>query len=161
MANEGGVSSVVSPFAQVRDAGNLLTRADFAMPTVDLDTFKLQYDCPTEVIRHLRASGESNAVLHRQTSLKRSTALAASAIYKSMFGEEIDGKLSYPATYHVVYMTGWSPHESQQRPKERGSATVSFQDLASGLVANEDGVIAGDSSGVLTPRGKEAGKTAP
>ena len=61
MANEGGVSSVVSPFAQVRDAGNLLTRADLAMPTIDLDTYKLQYHCPTEIIRHLRSAGESNA----------------------------------------------------------------------------------------------------
>lgn len=151
MANEGGVSSVVSPFAQVRDAGNLLTRADMAMPTVDLDTYKLQYHCPTEIIRHLRSSAESNAAIHRQISLKRSTALAAAAIYRSMFGEEVNGKISYPATYHVIYLTGWSPHESQQRPKERGSATVSFQDLATGLIANENSTIAGDSNGILTP----------
>jgi len=29
----------------------------------------------------------------------------------------------------VIYMAGWSPDVSQQRPKRRGSATVSFDDL--------------------------------
>ena len=27
-------------------------------------------------------------------------------------------------------MTGWAPHPSQQQPAKRGSATVSFEDLA-------------------------------
>ncbi|GAX75078.1 hypothetical protein CEUSTIGMA_g2522.t1 [Chlamydomonas eustigma] len=126
----GGVLSVVSPLAQVRDAGNLLTRAGMAMPTVDLDSFKLFYACPTDVIKHLRVMGESNAVIHRQRYMPRDVALATAAVYKAMFEE--DG--AYPATFQVMYMTGWAPHESQQQPLERGSATLSFQELAAGLV---------------------------
>lgn len=64
------------PLLQVRDAGNLLTRAGLAMPTVDLDTYRLMYRCPTEVVRHLRAMGESNAAVARQRRLGRDTALA-------------------------------------------------------------------------------------
>jgi len=138
MERQGGVSPIVSPLAQVRDAGNLLTRADLAMPTVDVDHFRLNYPCPTELIRHLRVMGESNGVKHRQRHLPRDTALAAAATYRAMFGEE--GGV-YPATYEVMYLTGWAPHPKQQQPKERGSATMSFQELADGLV--KQGAVGG------------------
>ncbi|KAG1675377.1 hypothetical protein FOA52_012296 [Chlamydomonas sp. UWO 241] len=154
MERLGGVSPVVSPLAQVRDAGNLLTRAGLAMPTVDLDTFRLRYECPTEVVRHLRSMGESNGVVHRQRVLARDVPLAAAAVYRSMFGEESDG--SVPATFQVMYLTGWSPHESQQKPKERGSATMSFQDLAEGLV--KEGAVSG-STGEGGEEGGSCGAT--
>ncbi|XP_021832631.1 putative methyltransferase At1g22800 isoform X1 [Prunus avium] len=75
--------------------------------------------------------GETNALLQRNTILKRETALATVAIYDSMFAAE-DGTI--PATFQflvlqVIYMTGWRDHPSQQRAKRRGSATVSFQDI--------------------------------
>lgn len=78
------------------------------------------------LIEHLRSMGETNALVQRNNLLKRETALATAAVYQSMFGAE-DGTV--PATFQVIYMTGWREHPSQQTAKRRGSATVSFQDL--------------------------------
>lgn len=126
MEREGGVSPRVSPLAQVRDAGNLLTRAGFALPTVDVDEITVRYPSAVELIDHLRSMGETNAVRERISTVNRDTALATAAVYQEMFGEP-DGTI--PATYQVIYMAGWSPDVSQQRPARRGTATVSFNDL--------------------------------
>ncbi|KAI4351810.1 hypothetical protein L6164_006123 [Bauhinia variegata] len=126
MEREGGISPRVSPLAQVRDAGNLLTRAGFTLPGVDVDEYIVKYESALELIEHLRAMGETNALLQRNTILKRDTALATAAIYNEMFAAE-DGTV--PATFQVIYMTGWKEHPSQQKAKRRGSATISFQDI--------------------------------
>lgn len=126
MEREGGISPRLSPLAQVRDAGNLLTRAGFTLPGVDVDEYTVRYSSALELIEHLRAMGETSALLQRSKVLKKDTALATAAIYESMFAAE-DGTI--PATFQIIYMTGWREHQSQQKPKKRGSATVSFQDL--------------------------------
>ncbi|KAJ7539000.1 hypothetical protein O6H91_11G072200 [Diphasiastrum complanatum] len=126
LEREGGVSPRISPLAQVRDAGNLLTRAGLALPTVDVDEYTVNYPSAFELIEHLRCMGDTNAVLQRNQIMRRDTALAAAAIYESMFGGT-DGTV--PATFQIIFMAGWSPHESQQKPKRRGSATASFTDI--------------------------------
>ncbi|KAH1223050.1 putative methyltransferase, mitochondrial [Glycine max] len=111
---------------QVRDAGNLLTRAGFTLPGVDVDDYVVKYESALELIEHLRAMGETNALYQMNNILKRDTALATAAIYDSMFSAE-DGTV--PATFQVIYMTGWREHPSQQKAKRRGSATISFNDI--------------------------------
>ncbi|XP_024008267.1 putative methyltransferase At1g22800, mitochondrial [Eutrema salsugineum] len=126
MEREGGISPRLSPLAQVRDAGNLLTRAGFSLPGVDVDEYVVKYKCALDLIEHLRAMGETNALLQRNKILNRETALATAAIYDSMFATE-DGTV--PATFQVIYMTGWREHSSHPQAKRRGSATVSFTDI--------------------------------
>ncbi|XWS23323.1 hypothetical protein CRYUN_Cryun28dG0002800 [Craigia yunnanensis] len=126
MEREGGISPRVSPLAQVRDAGNLLTRAGFALPGVDVDEYVVRYKSALDLIEHLRAMGETNVLLQRSNILNRETALATAAIYDSLFAAE-DGTI--PATFQVIYMTGWKEHPSQQKAKSRGSATISFKDM--------------------------------
>ncbi|TKY49937.1 putative methyltransferase [Spatholobus suberectus] len=126
MEREGGISPRVSPLAQVRDAGNLLTRAGFTLPGVDVDEYIVKYESALELIEHLRAMGETNALSQMNSILKRDTALATAAIYDSMFSAE-DGTV--PATFQVIYMTGWREHPSQQKAKRRGSANISFKDI--------------------------------
>ncbi|XP_018674404.2 putative methyltransferase At1g22800, mitochondrial [Musa acuminata AAA Group] len=126
MEREGGISPRLSPLAQVRDAGNLLTRAGFTLPGVDVDEYTVKYDSALELIEHLRSMGETNALFQRSNILKKDTALATAAVYQSMFGGE-DGTV--PATFQVIYMTGWKEHPSQQKAKRRGSATASFGDI--------------------------------
>ncbi|XP_030933109.1 putative methyltransferase At1g22800, mitochondrial isoform X1 [Quercus lobata] len=126
MEREGGISPRISPLAQVRDAGNLLSRAGFALPGVDVDEYIVKYQSALELIEHLRSMGETNALLQRNNMLNRETALATAAIYDSMFAAE-DGTI--PATFQVIFMTGWREHSSQQKAKRRGSATVSFKDI--------------------------------
>ncbi|XP_013697655.1 putative methyltransferase At1g22800, mitochondrial [Brassica napus] len=126
MEREGGISPRLSPLAQVRDAGNLLTRAGFSLPGVDVDEYVVKYKSALDLIEHLRAMGETNALLQRNKILNRETALATAAIYDSMFATE-DGTI--PATFQVIYMTGWKEHSSHPQAKRRGSATVSFTDI--------------------------------
>ncbi|KAL6523343.1 hypothetical protein OROGR_016946 [Orobanche gracilis] len=132
MEREGGISPRLSPLAQVRDAGNLLTRAGFTIPGVDVDEYTVRYDSglsykvALELIEHLRTMGETNALYQRGKILKRDAALATAAVYESMFAAE-DGTI--PATFQVIYMTGWKDHPSQPKAKRRGSATVSFSDI--------------------------------
>eukprot|EP00741_Cyanophora_paradoxa_P012382 tig00020610_g11963.t1 len=123
---EGGVSTRISPFAGVRDAGNLLSRAGFAMPAVDSDELVIDYPSPLELMYHLRRMGETNAVRMRRGALRPDVMHAAAAIYREMFGNA-DGTV--PATFQVVYMLGWSPDSSQPQAKERGSAQLSLKDL--------------------------------
>lgn len=126
MEREGGISPRLSPLAQVRDAGSLLTRAGFALPGVDVDEYTIKYENALQLIEHLRAMGETNALVQRNNILRKDTALATAAVYQSMFGAE-DGTV--PATFQVIFMTGWREHASQPKAKRRGSATVSFQDI--------------------------------
>ncbi|KAF3688173.1 Arginine-hydroxylase NDUFAF5, mitochondrial [Channa argus] len=123
---EGGFSPHVSPYTAVTDLGNLLGQVGFTMLTVDVDDVQVHYPGIMEVMADLQGMGESNCAWNRKSLLHRDTILAAAAIYKEMYGHE-DG--SVPATFEILYMIGWKPHESQVKPAKRGSATVSFGDL--------------------------------
>jgi NADH dehydrogenase [ubiquinone] 1 alpha subcomplex assembly factor 5 len=123
---EGGLSARMSPLAKVKDGGNLLSRAGIALPAVDVDDIVIRYPTALELVEHLRVMGETNAVLQRRQELPRDTALAAAAIYQTKFAEE-DG--SVPATFQVIYVSGWGPSDKQQKPDARGSADASLGDL--------------------------------
>ncbi|XP_034045205.1 arginine-hydroxylase NDUFAF5, mitochondrial isoform X3 [Thalassophryne amazonica] len=127
MEREGGFSPHVSPFTAVTDVGNLLGQASFNLLTVDVEDIQVRYPGILEVMTDLQGMGESNCAWNRRALLHRDAILAAAAIYKEMYGNE-DG--SFPATFQILYMIGWKPHESQAKPARRGSATVSFGDLS-------------------------------
>ncbi|XP_056423867.1 arginine-hydroxylase NDUFAF5, mitochondrial isoform X2 [Hyla sarda] len=123
---EGGFSPHVSPFTAVNDLGNLMGRAGFNMLTVDTDDIQIHYPGMFELMKDLQGMGESNCAWNRRCLLHRDSMLAAAAIYQEMYGEE-DG--SVPATFQIYCMIGWKPHESQAKPANRGSATMSFGEL--------------------------------
>uniref|UniRef100_A0A6Q2Z4V4 NADH dehydrogenase [ubiquinone] 1 alpha subcomplex assembly factor 5 n=1 Tax=Esox lucius TaxID=8010 RepID=A0A6Q2Z4V4_ESOLU len=127
LEREGGFSPHVSPYTAVTDLGNLLNQAGFTMLTVDIDDIQVHYPGILEVMTDLQGMGESNCAWNRKTMLHRDTILAAAAIYQEMYGSE-DG--SVPATFEILYMIGWKPHESQAKPAKRGSANVSFGELS-------------------------------
>ncbi|XP_038662865.1 arginine-hydroxylase NDUFAF5, mitochondrial isoform X1 [Scyliorhinus canicula] len=126
LEREGGFAPHISPFTAVTDLGNLLEQAGFNMLTVDIDEIVVNYPGIFEVMEDLRGMGESNCAWSRKPLLHRDTMLAAAAIYKEMYGND-DG--SVPATFQILYMIGWKPHESQAKPAHRGSATLSIGDL--------------------------------
>ncbi|XP_043082273.1 arginine-hydroxylase NDUFAF5, mitochondrial-like [Puntigrus tetrazona] len=127
LEREGGFAPHISPYTAVTDLGNLLGQAGFRMLTVDIDEVQVRYPGMLEVMSDLQGMGESNCAWNRKTLLHRDTILAAAAVYKEMYGNE-DG--SVPATFQILYMIGWKPHESQAKPAKRGSANVSFADLS-------------------------------
>ncbi|XP_052578673.1 arginine-hydroxylase NDUFAF5, mitochondrial isoform X2 [Peromyscus californicus insignis] len=124
---EGGFSPHISPFTAVSDLGHLLGRAGFNTLTVDTDEIQVNYPGMFELMEDLKGMGESNCSWNRKALLHRDTMLAAAAVYREMYRNE-DG--SIPATYQIYHMIGWKYHDSQARPAERGSATVSFGELA-------------------------------
>ena len=123
---EGGVSPRVAPFADVRALGGLLQRAGFALPVVDSDRLTVRYDSVFALMRDLRHMGATNIMLERRrTPLKRATLAKLADIYARRFADS-DGRLR--ATFEIVWLSGWTPHESQQKPLKPGSATQRLAD---------------------------------
>ncbi len=126
MEIEGGASPRVAPFADLRDCGALLQRAGFALPVTDVDRVIVRYDNPFGLMRDLRAMGAANPLAERRrTFMKRATLMKAAEIYAERFSDP-DGRVR--ATFDLVWISGWSPHESQQKPLKPGSATMSLAD---------------------------------
>jgi SAM-dependent methyltransferase len=115
-----GAGPRVSPFADLRDGGALLQRAGFALPVVDSDRITVSYATIFELMADLRGMGETNATFERsRTPLTRRLLLQAAEVYHDRYSNS-DGRLE--ATFHVIYLHGWAPHESQQKPLRPGSA---------------------------------------
>ena len=114
----GGITPRVAPFADIRELGALLQRAGFALPVADVERTTVCYREFATLANDLRQMGETNALAERQ-SLSRATLRAALAHYAAKHSDA-DGRLR--ATFDIVYLTGWAPHESQQKPLKPGSA---------------------------------------
>ncbi len=124
IAEEGGLSPRVSPFADVRDVGDLLLRAGFALPVADSETLTVSYGDPLRLLSDLRGMGETNATTERRkTFSRRGTMMRAMATYRDQYG---DGEGRVPATFEVIYLTAWAPHAAQQQPLRPGSARSSL-----------------------------------
>lgn len=137
---EGGLSPRVAPFADVRELGMLLQRAGFALPVVDSDRLTVRYDSAFALMRDLRGMGASNVLNERRRMpLRRATLARTAELYARRFADA-DGRLR--ATFEIVWLSGWAPHESQQKPLKPGSAT---QRLADALGARE--ISAGEKPG--------------
>ena len=122
----GGVSPRVSPFADVRDVGALLQRAGFALPVADSDLITVSYDHPLKLMHDLRGMAESNAVFARHKGFtSKAVMLRAAEIYSENYG---GGDDRVPATFQIIYMTGWRSHECQQKPMKPGSAKMRLAD---------------------------------
>jgi SAM-dependent methyltransferase len=136
---EGGISPRVAPFADLRELGALLQRAGFALPVVDSDKLVVRYESAFGLMRDLRAMGATNVLLERRkVPLRRTTLMRMAEIYAERFSDA-DGRIR--ATFEIGWMTGWAPHESQQKPLKPGSAT---QRLADALGTKE--MPAGDKA---------------
>ncbi|MBY0298333.1 MAG: methyltransferase domain-containing protein [Methylobacterium sp.] len=122
---EGGVSPRVAPFAEVRDLGGLLQRAGFALPVTDSETVPVRYADPFGLMRDLRAMGLTNALRERRGTLRRATLMRAAALYAERFSDP-DGRVR--ATFEMIWLSGWVPHESQQKPLRPGSARMRLAD---------------------------------
>lgn len=135
----GGASPRVAPFADVRDLGGLLQRAGFTLPVADVERTVVRYRDLSRLFSDLRALGETNVLASRRTQALSARMLAAVAgEYQTRFGDA-EGRLS--ATFEIVFLTGWSPHESQQKPLKPGSAKARLSD-ALGAVEQSAGEAA-------------------
>jgi len=126
METAGGASPRVAPFADVRDLGALFQRAEFALPVADSDLITVAYPNAVELMRDIKAMGASNVLTQRRRSfLRRETLARAASLYAQRFSRA-DGRIT--ATFEIVTLTGWAPHESQQKPLRPGSARARLAD---------------------------------
>ena len=123
---EGGVSPHIAPFADVRELGALLQRAGFALPVIDSERLVVRYDSISALIRDLRHMGATNILNERRRKpLKRATVQRMADVYRERFADE-DGRLR--ASFEIIWLSGWAPHEGQQKPLRPGSATRRLSD---------------------------------
>jgi len=137
---EAGASPRVAPFADVREVGALLQRAGFALPVVDCDRLTVRYDTVFDLMRDLRRMGATNVLRERRrTPLRRATLARMAQVYAQRFADP-DGRLR--ASFEIVWLSGWAPHESQQKPLKPGSAKQRLAD-ALGTIERSAGDKAG------------------
>jgi SAM-dependent methyltransferase len=122
----GGASPRVSPFAEVRSLGSLLQRAGYALPVIDSDRHTVRYETPFKLFQDLRRMGATNALMERSRKpLTKKIIARAAEIYTERFRDP-DGRLR--ATFDILWVAGWVPHESQQKPLKPGSAKMRLAD---------------------------------
>ncbi|MBX9776419.1 MAG: methyltransferase domain-containing protein [Xanthobacteraceae bacterium] len=124
---EDGISPRVAPFADLRDLGALLQRAGFALPVTDVDRVTVRYASPIALLQDLRRMGATNVLAERRRKpLRRATLMRLVEIYGERFADA-DGRVR--ATFEIVWLSGWAPHESQQQPLKPGSAQQRLADV--------------------------------
>jgi SAM-dependent methyltransferase len=122
----GGASPRVSPFAEVRSLGSLLQRAGYALPVIDSDRHTVRYETPFKLFQDLRRMGATNALMERSRKpLTKKIIARAAELYTERFRDP-DGRLR--ATFDILWVAGWVPHESQQKPLKPGSAKMRLAD---------------------------------
>ena len=120
----GGAFLRVAPFIPLSAAAGLLQRAGLALPVSDVETHTVRYASPLSLMRELKALGASNPLADRPHKMATLRLIeAASAHYATLAGDN-DGRVR--ATLEIVWMSGWAPHESQQKPLKPGSAEISL-----------------------------------
>jgi SAM-dependent methyltransferase len=123
---EDGISPRVLPFADLRELGALLQRAGFALPVTDVDRITVRYASPLALMQDLRRMGATNPLIDRsRRPLRRATLARMLEIYAARFA---DPDQRVRATFEIVFLSGWAPHESQQQPLAPGAAKVRLAD---------------------------------
>jgi SAM-dependent methyltransferase len=123
---QSGASPRVAPFGDVREYGALLQRAGFGLPVADTETLTVPYASPRELMREIRALGGGNVLLTRsRRPLARKTLERAERLYRERHSLPGGG---VGATFEIVYLSGWGPDRSQQKPLEPGSAARRLAD---------------------------------
>ena len=122
---DNGISPRISPYVKIKDAGDLLLRSGFALPVADVETITVRYSNALNLMRDLRAMGESNTMhARRKIFTRRSILFRAAEIYKDEFKDK-NGNI--PASFDIISLIGWVPHKSQQKPLEPGSGQVRLE----------------------------------
>jgi len=120
----GGISPRVAPFVDVRDMGGLLQRAGFALPVADIEPLNVRYDSLFHLMADLRAMGATNTLTERaRKPLRRRVLMRAAEVYAERYSDP-DGRIR--ATFELLFISGWAPHDSQQKPLAPGSAKMSL-----------------------------------
>lgn len=118
----GGMSPHISPFADKLQIGSLMQRAGFSIPVIDSEKITVTYDNIFKLMQDLRFMGEGNTLIKRPKNItNKQLFLKANEIYSYNFSD-IDNRIT--ATFEIIFVHGWAPHKSQQKPLRPGSAEI-------------------------------------
>ncbi len=122
----GGLSPRIAPMGEIRDLGAVIQRAGLALPVADSFALKVTYATALDLMRDIRAMGETNALNARQKVFSnRNLMLETARIYQDNYADD-DGRIF--ATFELIFLSGWAPDESQQQPLRPGSANTRLAD---------------------------------
>ncbi len=128
----GGVSPRVSPFVTMQDMGALMQRAEFALPVIDHEIIHVTYANIFDLITDLRGMGMTNAIKSRSSRyLGKSFWPKVQDYYRAHFSND---RSRLMVSFEVIYLIGWGPSATQQKPLRPGSAQ---QSLAKALKTTE------------------------
>ncbi len=122
----GGVSPRIDPFPSINSLGSLLQNTGYALPVVDQERLTVRYDDLFALIADLRAMAATSSLKANTRPASRLLFLRAADLYKDEFGDD-DGRIR--ASFTLSHLSGWKPHDSQQKPLKPGSATASLKDF--------------------------------
>jgi len=122
--HSGGAYARVAPFIDVRDAGSLLQRTGFALPVTDIEQHIVRYKSPLALMRELKELGATNPLADRPKNFVSKRLLGEACAHYEALASDPDKRIR--ATLEILWMSGWAPHESQQKPLQPGSAQVSL-----------------------------------
>lgn len=126
----GGVSPRVSPFADKPEMAALMQRAGFSLPVVDSEIITVTYPTLTKLMHDLRGMGETNILAQRTRKFSPRTLFPTAEKFYHHNHSEPEGTLR--ASFEIIFLLGWAPHESQQKPLKPGSATARLADILGG-----------------------------
>jgi hypothetical protein len=96
------------------------------LPVADREPVTVHYATMFDLMADLRAMGATNALAARQRKPStRGFFLRAANIYAERFAD-LGGRVR--ATFEMIFVSGWAPHESQQKPLPPGSAKMRLAD---------------------------------
>jgi SAM-dependent methyltransferase len=120
----GGAYLRVAPFIPLSAAAGLLQRAGFALPVSDVETHTVRYQSPLSLMRELKALGASNPLAERPGRPATMRLIRSATQHYERLAADPDGRVR--ATLEIVWLSGWAPHENQQKPLKPGSADISL-----------------------------------
>jgi SAM-dependent methyltransferase len=122
----GGYGPRIAPFAESPDLIDLMKRVGYAMPVVDCDRVSVSYEHPLRLLADLRRMGETNVLTERpRKGLNKAILTRMCELYIERFSDS-EGRVT--ATFEIVTLSGWKPHDSQQKPLRPGSAKMRLAD---------------------------------
>jgi SAM-dependent methyltransferase len=122
----GGLSPRIAPMGEIRELGSLLQRAGYALPVADAHLKTVSYKNMAHLMQDLRGMGEGNALAQRRKLFApRELFAKAAEIYAAEFPAE---NQRIRASFELIFLTGWAPDDSQQKPLRPGSATARLAD---------------------------------
>ena len=128
-----GASMHFHPYADKQQMGGLMQRAGFALPVIDSDVLDVSYKTLAQLLEELEYMGEGFALTEEKPVYENSFLSDVELAYRKKFADAFDAS-RIQASFELIYLLGWSPHENQQKPLKPGSAQKS---LAETLNAEE------------------------